>query len=69
MIKVSATRLNDQYSDLMARAKIMRASGYHASADALLQRAWNCASKREDLALRTLVQGHGDQQAKGAANA
>lgn len=48
-------RLNEQYADLMARAKSMRASGYHASADHLMQRAWRCAMRREEMATQEIV--------------
>jgi hypothetical protein len=46
-----AQQLQEKYNDFMERAKMMRALGYHASADALLQRAWACADHREAVTL------------------
>ncbi|TAK86603.1 MAG: hypothetical protein EPO09_19540 [Aquabacterium sp.] len=40
------------YADLMARANVMRACGYHASADALMQRAWACGDGSERVTLQ-----------------
>lgn len=51
-------KLREQYDELMARAKTMRASGYNASADALLVRAWRCAERIEHTTLFAMEQPH-----------
>jgi hypothetical protein len=49
-------KLEAKYTDLMNRSKMMRASGYIASADELLMRASQCAAGRYALAEKCLIE-------------
>jgi hypothetical protein len=51
----AAQQLQEQYADLMDRAKTMHACGYYASADALRLRAWSCAARRVAVEERLVV--------------
>ncbi|RZI78134.1 MAG: hypothetical protein EOP38_28010 [Rubrivivax sp.] len=55
-------RLDEQYDDLIGRAKTMRASGYYASADALMKRAWACSERSQAYALKLIIDGHAGQR-------
>lgn len=62
-------RFDARYRDLIARAKTMRASGYHASADALLERAWLCADQREAVAMQAFLSDQKAKRNEGATHA
>jgi hypothetical protein len=47
-------QLDAMHSDLMSRATLMRNSGYIASADSLLQKAYACAQRRYSMSERAL---------------
>lgn len=53
-------RLDEKCTDLMTRAKLMRAVGYHASAEELFKRAWACAEQREAAARQSILFGGQD---------
>lgn len=48
-------KLKGRYQDLMSRARLMRASGYHASADELLRLAWGCADAIAAASLHAVI--------------
>jgi hypothetical protein len=63
-------QLEAKYQDLISRSMSMRRFGYKASADALLRNAFNCANRRDSMALADLMRTlREDPESLGGTNA